>query len=421
MIRTAILLAFFAPTFAWAQATELLIARAADALQPKLVEMRRDFHMHPELSNREIRTSRIVAELLKALGLEVKTGYGVVALLKGAHPGPVVAVRADMDALPIQEVRNVPYRSKVDGVMHACGHDVHTTIGLGTAEVLAGMRNRLRGTVKFIFQPAEEDWPDGSPAGAARMIREGVLENPRPAAIFGLHVFDRPVGEVSYEPNGQAQASCDDFTISVRGKLTHGAQAPQKGVDAIVVAAECITALQTIHSRETDPMQPMSLAIGIIQGGKATNIMADEVKLMGTLRTLDPSLRDSAKQNMRTILAGITSAHGAAYELTFTSTFPMLFNDRDLTAASIPSLRKAVGAANVMLNIPELGAEDFAFFSEAIPGFYFNLGVFNQEKGIQAPAHTGSYDVDEACLAVGVKAMSNLVVDFLEKEAKKIQ
>ena len=412
-------LALLMPAFAAAQTTESLIARAADELQPKLVEIRRDFHMHPELSNREIRTSRMVAERLKALGLEVKTGYGVVALLKGAHPGPVVAVRVDLDALPIQEVRDIPYKSKVNGVMHACGHDVHTTIGLGTAEVLAGMRDRLWGTVKFIFQPAEEDWPDGSPAGAARMVQEGVLENPRPAALFGLHVFARPVGEVSYEPNGRVEASCDDFAITVRGKLTHGAMEPQKGVDAIVVAAECVMALQTIHSRKMDPIQQMSLAIGTIQGGKATNIMADEVKLAGTLRTLDPGLRDSVKQNMRTILAGITSAHGASYELAFSVNCPMLFNDRGLTEASVPSLRKAAGAAKVMLDTPDLGSEDFAFYQQVVPGFYFNLGVFNKEKGIQAPIHTGSFDVDEACLSVGVKAMSNLLVDFLEREAAK--
>jgi amidohydrolase len=401
----------------YAQPPDVLIAEAAAALEPKLVEIRRDLHMHPELSNQERRTSQLVAERLKALGLEVKTGYGVVGLLKGGRAGPAVAVRADMDALPIQEVRDVPYKSKVSGVMHACGHDVHTTIGLGTAEVLAGLRDRLKGTVKFIFQPAEEDWPDGSPAGAARLGKEGVLENPRPAAIFGLHVFARPVGELSYEPSGRVEASCDDFVITVRGKLSHGAMEPHKGVDAILVAAECVMALQTIHSRKMDPMQHMSLAIGTIQGGKATNIMADEVKLTGTLRTLDPGLRDSAKRNMRQILAGITSAHGATFDLAFTASFPMLLNERKLLEASVPSLQKAVGASHVMLDVPDLGSEDFAFFQEVIPGFYFNLGVFNKEKGIQALVHTGSFDVDEGCLVVGVKAMSNLVVDFLEREA----
>jgi amidohydrolase len=416
--RIFVLLALLISTLSSAQTSDALIARAAAALEPKLVEIRRDLHMHPELSNQEKRTSQLVADRLRALGLEVKTGYGVVGLLKGSQPGPAIAVRADMDALPIQEVRDVPYKSQVKGVAHACGHDVHTTIGLGTAEVLAGMRDRLKGTVKFIFQPAEEDnWPDGSPAGAAHMVREGVLENPRPRAIFGLHVFARPVGELSYEPNGRVNASDDDFVITVRGKLAHGAMEPQKGVDAIVAAAECVMALQTIRSRKTDPMQQMSLAIGTIQGGTAVNILADEVKLTGTLRTLDPGLRDSAKRQMREVLAGITAAHGATFDLVFTASIPMNLNDRTLLEASIPSLQKTVGASKVMLDAPELGSEDFAFFQEVIPGFYFNLGVFNKDKGIQSPVHTGTFDVDEGCLVIGVKAMANLVMDFLERES----
>jgi amidohydrolase len=346
-------------------------------------------------------------------------GHGVVALLKGALPGPVVAVRADMDALPIRELCDVPYKSKVDGVMHACGHDAHTTIGLGTADVLAGMRDRLRGTVKFIFQPAEEDWPDGTPAGAALMVRQGVLENPRPAAIFALHVFARPVGEVSYEPSGRVEASLDDFVITVRGKLAHGAMEPQKGVDAIVVAAECVMALQTIHSRKVDPMQPIALAVGTIQGGKATNVMADEVKITGTLRTLDPGVREAARRQMREVLSGVAAAHGANVDLAFTAAFPMVLNDRTLLAASVPSLQKAVGVSNVMLDTPDLGSEDFAFYQEVIPGFYFNLGVWNKDKGIESSVHTGTFDVDERCLVIGVKAMSNLVVDFLERESAR--
>lgn len=393
------------------------IAEAAAALQPSLVAIRRDLHMNPELSNQEQRTSRVVAERLRALGLEVKAGYGVVGLLRGGLPGPTVALRADLDALPIQEVGEAPYRSKVAGVMHACGHDVHTAIGLGTAAVLAGMRGRLKGTVKFIFQPAEEDWPDGKPAGALRMIQEGALENPRPAAIFALHTFPRPVGEVSYEPRGRVAASLDDFVVTVRGKLAHGAAEPQKGVDGILVAAECVLALQTIHSRKMDPMQQMSLAIGTIQGGRATNILADEVKLTGTLRTLDPGQREGAKAQMRQVLAGVTAAHGAGFDLAFTASFPMVLNDRRLAEASVASLQRAVGAAKVKLDLPELGSEDFAFFQEAIPGFYFNLGVHNPEKGIQGAHHTASFDVDEACLEVGVRAMANLLVDFLEREA----
>lgn len=398
-----------------AETNDRLIARAADTILPKLVELRRDLHMHPELSNHEIRTSRIVAERLALLGLEVKSGYGVVALLKGAGPGPVVAVRADMDALPIQELRDVPYKSQVDGVMHACGHDVHTTIGLGTAEVLVGMRDRLHGSVKFIFQPSEEDWPEGVPAGAARMVKEGVLENPRPAAIFGLHVFGHPAGTVSYEPNGRMGASIDDFVVTIQGKPTHGAMEPQKGVDAIVVAAEGISALQTIRSRQTDPMQPMSLAIGTIQGGKATNVMADEVKLTGTLRVLDPDFRESVKQQMRLVLTGITAAHAASFELDFFADYPMVLNDRQLTAQCVPSLCKTVGAANVLHATPDLGGEDFAFYQQVIPGFFFYLGVFNDEIGIRADLHTADFDVDENCIAVGVKAMANLVVDFLQR------
>jgi amidohydrolase len=415
------LLMLFCQRLCFPQTTEALISKAAAVLEPKLVEIRRDFHMYPELSNKETRTSRIVAERLKALGLEVNAGYGVVGILKGIQPGSVVAVRADMDALPLQEINDVPYKSRVDGVMHACGHDVHTTIALGTAEILAGMRDRLKGTVKFIFQPSEEDWPEGSPAGAARMIKEGVLENPRPQAIYGLHVFAHPVGKVSYEPNGRVEASVDDFIIKTRGKAAHGAMEPYKGIDAIAVAAECIIALQMIRSRETDPMQQMSLAIGTIHGGKATNILADEVTLTGTLRSLDPGMRDIAKQKIRQILTGITSAHGASFDLSFTSGIPMVLNERTLLEKSIPSLQKAAGSANVMFDMPDLGSDDFAFYQEVIPGFYFNLGVLNKEKGIQASLHMNNFDVDEGCLIVGVKAMSNLVLDFLEREATKSQ
>jgi len=417
--RILVLLPLLTATFSSAQTSDALISKAAAALEQKLVEIRRDLHMHPELSNQEKRTSQVVADRLKALGLEVSAGYGVVGLLKGGQPGPVVAVRADMDALPIQEARDVPYKSQVKGVMHACGHDVHTTIVLGTAEVLAGMRDRLKGSVKFIFQPAEEDWPEGTTAGALRMIQEGVLENPRPGSIFGLHAFGRPVGELSYEPNGRVEASVDDFLITVRGKLAHGALEPHKGVDAIVAAAECVMALQTIRSRKTDPMQQMSLAIGTIQGGTRTNILADEVKLTGTLRALDPALRETAKRQMREVLAGITAAHGATFDLAFTASFPMVLNERTLLEASIPSLRKTVGASNLMLDTPDLGADDFAFFQEVIPGLYFNLGVFNKDKGIQSPIHTGTFDVDERCIVIGVKAMANLAVDYLERESAR--
>jgi amidohydrolase len=406
------------PASAPAKGFSARIAAASEALAPKLAEMRRDLHEHPELSNQEERTSRIVAERLTALGLEVKTGvagHGVVALLRGARPGPVVAVRADMDALPIQEAGDVPYKSQVPGVMHACGHDVHTTIGLGTATVLAGLRDRLPGTVKFIFQPSEEAWPDGTPAGAAKMIQEGVLENPRPLAIFGLHVGSSEAGNVAYVPSGDVMAALDDFTITIHGKMAHGGMEPHKGVDAIVVASECATALQTIRSRRIEPMRAMVLTLGTIHGGTRRNIIADTVKIEGTLRTLDPAVRETAIRAMREILSGVTAAHGATFDLDFSTSLPSVHNDRALAEASIPSLRRAVGENHLLVDEPELGSEDFAFYQQVVPGFFFTLGVRNKAKGITAGVHTPEFDVDEACLQVGVRTMSTLLVDFLER------
>ena len=262
-------------------AREQKIAQAAEGLRAQLVTLRRDFHMHPELSNREERTSRIVAERLRALGLEdVKTGvgkYGVTALLRGARPGAIVAVRADMDALPIQEVNDVPYKSQVAGVKHACGHDAHTTVELGVAEVLSKMKGEIQGTIKFIFQPAEEGAPAGEEGGARLMIKEGAMDNPRPSAIFGLHTLPSiEAGQIAFH-SGPAMASSDRFFITIRGKSSHGAQ-PHAGVDSIVVAAECVTALQTIRSRRIDPQEPLVISVGQIQGGTRYNIIAGEVR-----------------------------------------------------------------------------------------------------------------------------------------------
>src|SRR6185503_17333673 len=300
-----------------AASREQQIALAAEALRPRLIEQRRDFHMHPELSNREERTSRIVAEKLRALGLDdVKTGvgkYGVVAILKGSKPGPVVAVRADMDALPIQETIDVPYKSKNPGVKHACGHDVHTTVQLGVAEVLSKMRDQIAGSIKFIFQPAEEGAPQGEQGGASLMIKEGALENPRPQAIFGLHTAGFEVGQIGFH-SGPAMASSDRFTITIRGRKSHGAQ-PQLGVDAIVIAAECVTAIQTIRSRRIDPLEPLVITIGTIKGGDRNNSIAEEVKMEGTMRTLNDSVRTQALELMRQTLANVTSAYGAKFEL----------------------------------------------------------------------------------------------------------
>ncbi len=406
-----------------ADSREEEIARAAEGMRAKLIEQRRDFHMHPELSNREERTSRVIAERLRALGLdEVKTGvgkYGVVGLLKGkltGGPQSVVAVRADMDALPIQETIDVPYKSQNDGVKHACGHDAHMTIELGVAELLSKMRDRIRGSIKFIFQPAEEGPPPGERGGAKLMIEEGALENPRPSAIFGLHVMPNiEAGQIGYN-SGPAMASSDRFSITIRGKKVHGAY-PHDGVDSVVVAAECVTALQTIRSRRIDTQEPLVITLGSVHGGNRFNIIADEVKLEGTMRTLNEEVRARAIEMMKQTLGGVTSAYGASYELEFGENNPVTYNDPALVEATLPLMRKIVGEKNVISPKPQMGAEDFSYYQKVIPGFFYFLGVGNREKGVTAMIHTPEFDIDEESLVIGVKLMSNVLLDYLDRAA----
>lgn len=399
-------------------ARDRAIAEAAARLLPKLVETRRDFHRHPELSNREERTSGIVAERLRALGgIEVRTGvarYGVVGVLRGGRPGPVVALRADMDALPIDEVNDVPYRSGTAGVKHACGHDAHTSILLGVAEVLAGMRAEIGGTVVFLFQPSEEGAPNGELGGAPLMIKEGALANPRPDAIFGLHVMPTlEAGTVGYM-SGPAMASSDKFTITIHGTSSHGAN-PQDSVDAVYVAAECIQALQSIRSRRTNPQEGFVLSIGQITGGNRFNIIADEVTLVGTMRVLDEKTRENAVQWIRQILGGVTSAHGATYELNLMESAAVTFNDPQLVAASLPSFKRAIGDANVIGMRPVMVAEDFSYYQREVPGFFFFLGVRNEAKGFTAMLHTPAFDLDEDAMRTGVTAMATVALDFLDR------
>jgi amidohydrolase len=401
-------------------AREQRVAQAAEALRPKLVEQRRDFHMHPELSNREERTGRVVAERLKELGLEeVRTNvarHGVVALLRGAKPGPVVAVRADMDALPINETIDVPYKSKTPGVKHACGHDVHTTVALGVAEVLSKMRGEISGTVKFIFQPAEEGPPPGEEGGAELMIKEGVLENPRPAAIFGLHTEPNvQAGQIGYH-SGPAMASSDTFNIVVRGRGAHGAQ-PHSGIDAVVVAAQCVLALQNIRSRRIDPLEPLVITVGTINGGQRFNVIASEVKMTGTMRTLNDEVRERSIALMRETLQNVTAAYGATFELNFEGSNPVTYNEPALVEETLPTMRRVVGQANVVPLKPFMPAEDFSRYQKIVPGFYYFLGVGNRQKNITAGWHTPEFDVDEESLVVGVKVMSNVVLDYLERRA----
>ncbi len=399
-------------------AREQRVAQAAEAIRPRLVEQRRDFHMHPELSNREERTGRVVAERLKALGLdEVKTGvarHGVVALLKGAKPGPVVAVRADMDALPINETIDVPYKSKTPGVKHACGHDVHTTVALGVAEVLSKMRGEISGSVKFIFQPAEEGPPPGEEGGAELMIKEGALENPRPSAIFGLHTEPNvQAGQIGYH-SGPAMASSDTFNIVVRGRGAHGAQ-PQNGIDAVVVAAQCVLALQNIRSRRIDPLEPLVITVGTINGGQRFNVIAPEVKMTGTMRTLNEQVRERSIALMRETLQNVTAAYGATFELNFEGSNPVTYNEPALVEETLPTMRRVLGQAYVVPLKPFMPAEDFSRYQKIVPGFYYFLGVGNRARGITAGWHTPEYDVDEESLVVGVKVMSNVLLDYLER------
>jgi amidohydrolase len=401
------------------QPREARIARLAESLNDSLVAQRRDFHVHPELSNREERTARVIAEKLKALGLEdIRTGvseHGVVAVLKGAKPGPVVAVRADMDALPIEETLDVPYKSVNKGVKHACGHDVHMTVALGTAEVLSKMRDEIAGSVKFIFQPAEESAPEGEDSGADRMIREGALDNPRPEAIFALHTAPAlAAGKIGYAPAAML-ASSDALTMRIIGKKVHAAW-PHQGIDPIVVAAECINALQTIRSRRIDPVEPLVLTIGSIHGGNRSNIIADEVRMEGTLRTHNEQVRERAMSLIREIVSGVAASNGAKAEVAWSQhSYPPTINDTPLVEKTLPAMRRALGADNVIQVPPVMGAEDFAFFQKRIPGMMYWLGVGNPSKGITGMLHTPEYDADEASLVVGVKVMTNVVLDYLDR------
>jgi amidohydrolase len=402
---------------------EMQLTSAAETLRAKLIETRRYLHQHPELSNREEKTAQYIAEKLRSFGLdEVKTQvgkHGVVGILKGKQLGPIVAVRADMDALPIQETIDVPYKSQNAGVKHACGHDIHMTVQLGVAEILSKHRNLINGTIKFIFQPAEEGAPTGEEGGAKMMIAEGALDNPKPSAIFGLHVMPNiEVGQIGYNV-GAAMASADRINITIRGKKVHGAY-PHDGVDAIVVAAECITALQSIRSRRINTQDPLVITIGSLHGGNRFNIIADEVKMEGTMRTLSEDARTKAKAMIDQTLKGITSAYGASYELSIPpSVNPVTYNDPKLVEATLPTMKRLLGEKNLIVPNPQMGAEDFSLFQQVIPGFFYFLGVGNKSKGITAMIHTPEFDADEESLVVGVKVMSNVLLDYLDRAGKQ--
>ncbi len=403
------------------------IDRGAARVEPKVVAWRRDIHQHPELSNREVRTAGLVADHLRALGLEVRAGVartGVVGVLRGARPGPVVALRADMDALPVTEEVDLPFASKVRttyggqevGVMHACGHDAHTAMLMGAAEVLAGLRDRLPGTVTFLFQPAEEGPPGGERGGAELMIEEGALANPPPAAIFGLHVMPFPVGRVRVRPGG-ILASADVLRIVVRGRQTHGAQ-PWRGVDPIVVAAQIVLGLQTITSRQLDlTAAPAVVTIGSFQGGIRMNIVPDSVVLLGTIRAFHPAMQQDIHERVRRTAERIAESAGATAEVEIRSPYPVTLNDSALTQRMVPTLRRVVGAAGLESTPPLTVAEDFSHYQRRIPGMFFLLGITpaGTDPAQAAPNHSPRFFVDEAALVVGVRALAHVAVDYLER------
>jgi amidohydrolase len=385
------------------------------AIEPRLIEIRRDLHCHPELSNREFRTAEKVTTFLRGLSLKVQTGVaktGVVALLEGAAPGPAVAIRVDMDALPIQELNEVPYKSLNDGVKHACGHDVHTTIALGVAETLSGLRDHFRGNVKFIFQPAEEGPPPGERGGASLMLEEGVLRNPPLEAVFGLHVMPTlEVGKIGYH-SGPVWASNDTLEIVIQGRKTHGAY-PHTGIDPVPVAAHVLLALQTMVSRSVDIRDPLLISVGILEGGNQFNVIADRIRMVGIIRCLNPQVRADAPRRIEEVLRGITQSFGASYSLQINPGAPVTVNHPELVQKALPALEEILGKENVVLQKPQMGAEDFACFAEEVPGLYLWLGVRNESKGITEMLHTSRFDVDEACISVGVIALSQIAVRYL--------
>jgi len=399
-------------------------------VESKVIKWRRHFHEHPELSNREFNTAKVIAKHLRSLGMDVQTGIahtGVVAILKGGLPGKVVALRADIDALPVIETSKLPFASKVKstyagqdvGVMHACGHDTHIAILMGVAEVLSKVKDKIPGTVKFIFQPAEEGVPEGEEGGAEMMVKQGVLRSPDVDAIFGLHISSKtPVGTIGYRPGG-IMASVDDFRIRVLGKQVHGST-PWNGVDPIVVSAQIINSLQTIVSRQMPlTKQAAVVTIGSIHGGVRSNIIPSEVEMIGTIRALDTQMRKNLHAKIRKIATHVAASMDATVEVTIpvASSYPVTYNTPKLVEQMLPTMERMAGENNVNLIDAVTGAEDFAFFAQEVPGFYFFLG--GKSKGVSikdAPSHhTPEFYIDESGMKLGVETLSNMALDYLKQ------
>lgn len=423
-----ILLFLFATSVAYSQTSELkrLIDERADEIEQEVIEWRRHFHQNPELSNREFETAAYIADYLTELGLDVETGVaktGVVALLEGGKPGPVIGLRADMDALPVTERTDVPfastatsiYQGKEVGVMHACGHDTHMAILMGVAKILTEMKEDLSGTVKFIFQPAEEGAPVGEEGGAQLMVKEGVLKNPDVDVIFGLHISDyTPVGTITYRPEG-IMASANTFRIDIKGKQAHGST-PWNGVDPIVTAAQIINNAQTIVSRSMElTEQAAVVTFGVIEGGVRHNIIPESLSMQGTIRALDDDMRQLIFDRLETIVTNTAESNGAEATLTIYDGYLITYNDPELTAMMAPTLEEVAGEGNANVINAITGAEDFSFFQKEIPGLYFFVG--GKAPGREAAGHhTPDFYIDESGMKLGVRAMSNLVIDYMDSD-----
>lgn len=410
------------------------INAAADKIEPKTIAWRRDLHEHPELGNSETRTARIIATHLRSLGIEVTEGVGktgVVGVLKGGKPGPCIGLRADMDGLPVVERTGLPFSSKERstyngqsvGVMHACGHDTHVSILMGVAEILAGMKKDLAGTVKFVFQPAEEGPPEGEEGGAPLMIKDGVLENPHVDVMFGLHINSQTeVGKIKYRVGGIMAAS-DWFKINVKGKQTHGSQ-PWAGIDPVVVSAQIINGLQTIVSRQTElTKNPAVVSVSVINGGVRSNIIPEDVTMLGTIRTLDTGMQRMIHEKIALTASKIAEASGATAETTIDKKTLVTYNDPALTKKMVPSFIKAAGEENVIETEAVTGAEDFSFFAEKVPSIFFFIGGMEKGKDPKTafPHHTPDFVLDESGMKTGVKAFCHLVLDYMQSASAPVK
>lgn len=406
-----------------------MIEKKAAAIEKKVIEWRHHIHENPELSNREFETAKYVASHLKSLGLEVKTGIahtGVVGILNTGKPGPTVALRADMDALPVTERVDIPFASKAKGtyigqevgVMHACGHDTHVAMLMGAAEILTGMKDQLRGKIVFIFQPAEEGAPPGEEGGASLMVKEGVLDNPKVDVIFGLHINSATeVGKIKYKPGGEL-AAADIFNIKVKGKQTHGST-PWTGIDPIVTSAQIIMGLQTIISRQTELTKEAAvISVGKITSGVRNNIIPEEAEMTGTIRTLDTEMQEKIHDKIRHVATTIAESMGATAEVEIIRGTPVTYNDPALTAQMLPTLERTAGKENTILIDAITGAEDFAYYAQKIPGLFLFVGGMpkGQDPAMAAPHHTPDFYVEDSGMNLGVRLLCNLAIDYLNKK-----